>query len=136
LQTGVVDGAETVLSNVWTQKFYEVQKHVTLLHHTHQAYALVANKKFWDGLPPDIRTILEGAVRDATIYANALGEVEENEAMEKIKASGKTTIYTPTKAEIDEFRKATAPVHRAMESRLGKANIEAVYKATGFVLPR
>jgi C4-dicarboxylate-binding protein DctP len=136
LQTGVVDGSETVLSNVWTQKFYEVQKHVTLLHHTHQAYALVANKKFWDGLPPDIRTILEAAVRDATIYANALGEVEENEAMEKIKASGKTIIYTPTKAEIDEFRKATAPVHRAMESRLGKANIEAVYKATGFVLPR
>ena len=136
LQTGVVDGAETVLSNVWTQKFYEVQKHVSLTHHTHQAYALVANKKFWDGLPPDIRSILEGAVSDATIYANALGEVEEKEAMEKIKASGRTTLYTPTKAEMDDLKKTMAPVHKAMESRLGKANIEAVYKATGYAVPR
>ena len=135
LQTGIVDGSETVLSNVWTQKFYEVQKHVSLTHHTHQAYALVTNKKFWDGLPPDIRTTLEDAVRDATIYANALGEVEEKEAMANIKASGKTTIYTPTKAELDELKKAPAPVHRAMESRLGKANIEAVYKATGYSVP-
>jgi C4-dicarboxylate-binding protein DctP len=136
LQTGIVDGSETVLSNVWTQKFYEVQKHVSLTHHTHQAYALVANKKFWEGLPPDIRTTLEDAVRDATIYANALGEVEEKEAMANIKASGKTTIYTPTKTELDELKKATAPVHRAMESRLGKTNIEAVYKASGYSVPR
>jgi C4-dicarboxylate-binding protein DctP len=136
LQSGVVDGAETVLSNVWTQKFYEVQKHVSLTHHTHQAYALVTNKKFWDGLPPDIRTILEGAVRDATVYANALGEVEEKEAYEKITASGRTTIYTPTKAELDELKRATAPVHRAMEGRLGKNNIEAVYKASGYSVPR
>jgi C4-dicarboxylate-binding protein DctP len=135
LQTGIVDGTETVLSNVWTQKFYEVQKHVSLTHHTHQAYALVANKKFWDGLPADMRSTLEGAVRDATIYANALGELEEKEAIEKIRASGKTTIYIPTRGEIDELRKATAPVHKAMEARLGKANIEAVYKATGYSVP-
>ncbi|HJV94248.1 MAG TPA: DctP family TRAP transporter solute-binding subunit [Azonexus sp.] len=135
LQTGVVDGAETVLSNVWTQKFHEVQKYVTLTHDTHQAYALIANKKFWDGLPADIRTTLEGVIRDATIYANALGEVEENEAASKITASGKMTIIVPTKAESEELKKASLPIYKQMESRLGRANIEAVLKLSGQSMP-
>jgi C4-dicarboxylate-binding protein DctP len=132
LQTGVVDGSETVLSNVYTQKFYEVQKHVTLLHHTHQAYAIVVNKKFWDGLPADIRTTLEGCVADATIYANALGGAEENDARERIVASGKSTIYDPTPAEREEMRRAMMPVHQELEKRLGKDAIQAMYKASGF----
>ena len=135
LQTGVVDGAETVLSNVWTQKLHEVQKYVTLTHDTHQAYALIANKKFWESLPADIRTTLEGAVRDTTIYANALGEVEENEAASKIKAAGKMTIIVPTKAETDELKKASLPIYKTMESRLGRANIEAVLKLSGQQMP-
>jgi C4-dicarboxylate-binding protein DctP len=133
LQTGVVDGSETVLSNVWTQKFYEVQKHVTLLHHTHQAYAIVVNKKFWDGLPIDIREILESAVVDATTYANALGAAEENDAREKINASGRSTIYEPTAAEREEMKRAMMPVHQDMEKRLGKDAIQAMYRASGFV---
>ena len=136
LQTGVVDGAETVLSNVWTQKFHEVQKHVTLLHHTHQAYAIVVNKKFWDGLPSDIREILEGAVADATTYANALGAAEENDAREKIVASGRTTIYEPTAAEREEMKRAMMPVHQEMEKRLGRESIQSMYRASGFVAPR
>jgi C4-dicarboxylate-binding protein DctP len=135
LQTGVVDGAETVMSNVWTQKLHEVQKYVTLTHDTHQAYAIVSNKKFWDGLSPDIRTALEGAVRDATTYANALAEVEEKEAVDKIKASGRMSIIVPTKAETEEFKKASMPVYKTMESRLGRANIEAVLKLSGQSMP-
>ena len=134
LQTGVVDGAETVLSNVWTQKFFEVQKFVSLLHHTHQAYAIVVNKKFWDGLPPDVRGILEGAVADATVYANALGAAEEVDAIDKIKAAGKAVIYMPTAAERDEMKRAMMPVHHDMEARLGRENIQAMYRAAGFVM--
>ena len=136
LQTGVVDGAETVLSNVYTQKFHEVQKHVTLLHHTHQAYAIVVNRKFWDGLPADIRTTLEGCVADATTYANALGAAEEADAREKILASGKSTVYEPTPAERDEIRRAMMVVHQTLESRLGKEAIQTMYQASGFVSTR
>ncbi len=136
LQTGVVDGGETVLSNVWTQKFYEVQKHASLTHHTHQAYGIVANKKFWEELPADIRGILEGALKDATTYANALGAAEESDAAEKIKASGKCTIYVPTAAELAELKRAMMPVHTQMEDRLGRENIKAFYKAAEFVVPK
>src|SRR5450830_704716 len=70
LQTGVVDGTENPPSNLYTQKMHEVQKHVTVSDHGYLGYAVIVNKKFWDGLPPDIRTALEGAMKDATKYAN------------------------------------------------------------------
>ena len=133
LQSGVVDGTEGVPSNFYTQKVFEVQKHMTLSNHGHLAYAVIVNKPFWDGLPADIRTTLTGAIKDATTYANAIAATENEMALEKIKASGKTTIYTPTAAELAEWKKALMPVHKEMESRVGKTTVEAAYKATGFV---
>ena len=135
LQTGVVDGAETVLSNVWTQKFHEVQKHVTLLHNTHQAYAVVVNKRFWMSLPADLREILEGAMADATTYANAHSVAEEQDALEKIRASGKSEIHDPNPAELEEIRRAMGGVPKAMEERLGRENIQAFYRAAGLPPP-
>jgi len=136
LQSGVVDGTEGVPSNFWTQKIYEVQKHMTISNHGHLAYAVIANRKFWEGLPADIRTTLEGCVRDATSYANAIASTENKVAFDQIKASGKTTIYTPTADEINEWKKALMPVHQEMASRVGKATIEEAYKEAGFVMPK
>jgi C4-dicarboxylate-binding protein DctP len=136
LQSGVVDGTEGVPSNFYTQKIFEVQKHMTLSNHGHLAYAVIVNKKFWEGLPADIRTQLEGAIKDATVYANAIAATENATSLDKIKASGKTTLYTPTDAEINEWKKALMPVHKEMESRVGKATVDAAYKAAGFVAPK
>jgi len=136
LQSGVVDGTEGVPSNFYTQKIFEVQKHITLSDHGHLAYAVIVNKKFWDGLPADIRTILEGAMKDSTTYANAIASTENAVALDKIKASGKSTVYTLTPAETAEWKKALMPVHKEMESRVGRATIDAVYKAAGFVAPK
>jgi len=136
LQSGVVDGTEGVPSNFYTQKIFEVQKHMTLSNHGHLAYAVIVNKKFWDGLPADIRTQLEAAVKESTTYANAIASTENGRALEGIKASGKTTIYTPTPAETTEWKKALMPVHKEMEARVGKATVEAAYKAASFVAPK
>ncbi len=136
LQSGVVDGTENTPSNDYTQKIYEVQKHITVSNHGHISYAVIVNKKFWDGLPSDIRTTLEGAMKDATTYANAIAETENKTAMEKMRASGKTTIYTLTPAETAEWKKAMYVVHKDMEARVGKETIQAVYKAAGYVVPK
>ena len=136
LQSGVVDGTEGVPSNFYTQKIYEVQKHISLSRHGHLAYAVIINKKFYDGLPVDLRTVVDGAIKDATTYANAIASTENAIGLDKIKASGKTTVYTPTAAEITEWKKALMPVHKEMEGRVGKATIEAAYKSAGFVAPK
>ena len=90
MQTGVVDGSENTPSNMFTQKHHEVQKYTTLTNHGYIGYAVIANKKFWDGLPPDLRTTLEGAMKDATKYANEIAQKENDDALEGIRKSGKS----------------------------------------------
>ncbi len=132
LQTGVVDGTENPPSNFYTQKMNEVQKYLTLSDHGVIEYAVIANKKFWDGLPADIRTILEGAMKDATKYANDIAKEENDKALAAVKATGKTEILTLSPDAKAAWKKALLPVHREMESRVGKDIIQEVYKETGF----
>jgi C4-dicarboxylate-binding protein DctP len=132
LQTGVVDGQENTWSNIYTQKFHEVQKYITVSDHGVIEYAVITNKKFWDGLPADIRTALDGAMKDATKYANDIAKQENNEALEKIKASGKSQIIALTPDEKKAWKKAELKVHRDNEASIGKELIQEIYKDTGF----
>ena len=128
MQTGVVDGSENTPSNIYTQKHYEVQKYMTVSDHGYIGYAVVTNKKFWDGLPADIRTALEGAMKGATTYANAVAQQDNDKALEDIRKSGKTTVTQLTDAEKATWRKALLPVQQQMESRIGKQLIADVNK--------
>jgi C4-dicarboxylate-binding protein DctP len=129
LQTGVIDGTEGPLSNLYTQKQYEVQKHVTLTYHTISNYVVVANKAFWDKLPPDIRTTLEGAIADATAANDEMSARDEAAAIAGITASGKSVIYRPTPAEKELWMKAMQPVQEEMASRVKKETIASIREA-------
>ena len=128
LQTGVVDGTENPPSNMYTQKMHEVQKHVTVSNHGYLGYAVIVNKKFWDGLPPEIRAQLEKAMREATTFEKAIAQRDNDQALDAIKKAGRTQIYTLTVQEQAEWRKALAPVQKAMEARIGKDLISAINK--------
>ena len=132
LQTGVVDGTENPISNLYTQKMHEVQKHLTLTEHGYLGYAVIVNKKFWEGLPADVRGQLEQAMKEATAFANKIAKEENDRSLEAVKKSGKTTVYVPTKEERLAFKKAMAPVHIKMADRVGKELLQAIYKETGF----
>src|SRR5262245_11862484 len=92
LQTGVVDGCENTPSNYLSQKFHEVQKHITVSYHAHLQYAVIVNSKFWSGLPADIRGQLEKAMNEATDYTNEIAVKENEDALKEIKASGRTEL--------------------------------------------
>jgi C4-dicarboxylate-binding protein DctP len=132
LQTRVVDGTENPISNLYTQKMHEVQKHLAITDHGYLGYAVIVNKKFWDGLPADIRKQLDEAMIQSTRYANQIAKVENDTALEAVKKSGKTQVVTLTKEERAVFKKVLVPVHQKMAGRIGKETIDNVYKATGF----
>ncbi len=132
LDTGVVDGTENPPSNMYTQKMHEVQSDLTLTQHGYLGYAVIVNKKFWDGLPEDIRGQLDQAMKESTDLANRIAKEENDQALAGIEASGKTKIYTPTDEEKLAFKKKLVPVHKKMESRVGKDLIQSIYKATDF----
>jgi C4-dicarboxylate-binding protein DctP len=130
LQTGVVDGTENVWSNMYTLKFHEVQRHATLTDHGYIGYAVIVNKLFWDGLPPDIRSHLEQAMREATAFANQIAQKENDDAIAAIRASGLTEVHELTAEQREAWRQALLPVHAQMEDRVGKELVEAIRKET------
>jgi C4-dicarboxylate-binding protein DctP len=136
LQTGVVDGTEGPISNMFTQKHYEVQKYVIDTDHTYSGYAVVVNKKFWENLPPDIRTILEGAMKEATEYNNAMSDRDTVDAWKGVKAAGKTEIYKLTPAEREAWIKAMSSVQDEMAGRIGKDLLAAIRKEVAGMPPK
>ena len=132
LDTGVVDGTENPPSNMYTQKMYEVQSNMIMTQHGYLGYAVIVNKKFWDGLPADVRGQLEQAMRESTELANRIAQEENDKGLAGIRDSGKTAIAVPTDEEKLAFKKQLVPVHKTMESRVGKDLIQSIYQATGF----
>lgn len=132
LQTGVVDGTENPISNFYTQKMHEVQKHLAITDHGYLGYAVIVNKKFWEGLPADVRGQLETAMKESTDYANNIAKAKNDEDLAAVKASGKTEITVLTEAERAAFKAAMVSVHDKMADRIGKETIDAVYQAVGF----
>ena len=128
MQTGVVDGSENTPSNMFTQKHHEVQKFITLSDHGYIGYAVITNKKVWDGLPAEIRTELDKAMTEATVYANQVADKDNADALEEMKKSGKTTFVTLTPDEKAAWKAALEPVTADMAKRVGKDVIDEFQK--------
>src|SRR5436305_2491609 len=119
LQTGVADGCENTPSNYYTQKFYEVQKDITVSNHAHLQYAVIVNAKFWNGLPPDVRTQLDKAMAEATDYTNSIATKENEDALADMKKAGKTTFHYLTDDQRKAWQTAMQPTYKWAKGRVG-----------------
>jgi C4-dicarboxylate-binding protein DctP len=131
LATGRIDGTENPPSNMLTQKIFDVQKHYTLTEHGFLGYAVIVNQQFWDALPEDIRSQLNRAMKDSTIYANRVAERANAQDLVRISKSRKTEVYKPSSEEINAFKRALLPIHKEMRARIGPALLDAVYAEIG-----
>ena len=128
LQTGVVDGCENTASNYLTQKFHEVQKHITISYHAHLQYAVIVNSKFWNGLPADIRPQLDKAMAEATDYTNSIARQENEDSLAAIKASGRTTLHDLSDDQRKAWQVAMAPTYKWAKGRVGQEVLDLLVK--------
>jgi len=128
LQTGVVDGCENTASNYTTQKFDEVQKHITVSYHAHLQYAVIVNSKFWSGLPADIRGQLDKAMAEATDYTNSIAQQENTDALDQIKKNGKSTLHYLTEDQRKAWQTAMAPTYKWAKGRVGGEVLDLLSK--------
>ena len=128
LQTGVVDACENTASNYLTQKFYEVQKDITVSYHAHLQYAVIVNSKFWNGLPPDIRKQVDKAMDEATDYTNSIAVKENEDALAEIKKSGKTTLHYLTDDQKKAWEVAMRPTYAWAKGRVGQEVLDLLAK--------
>jgi C4-dicarboxylate-binding protein DctP len=128
LQTGVVDACENTASNYLTQKFFEVQKDITVSYHAHLQYAVIVNSKFWNGLPADIRPKIDKAMDEATDYTNSIAVQENEDALAEIKKSGKTTLHYLTEDQRKAWQVAMRPTYAWAKGRVGQEVLDILAK--------
>jgi len=129
LQTGVVNAQDNPWSNIYSQKYYEVQKYMTESNHGIGNYLLITNTKFWNGLPAPVRGELEAIIEEVTAEVNRQAEALNEEARQGIVASGKSEILVLTDEERAKWREAVQPAWAKFEDEIGKELIEAAQAA-------
>lgn len=127
LEQGVIDGQENTWSNMYSKKFYEVQKYITGTDHGYLGYLVVTNAQFWAYLPKDVRTELESILAEVTAWIRVNAHKINMDQKAKIVAAGTTKVTELSEAEKDEFRKAFKPVHDQFRDVVGGDLIDAVY---------
>jgi tripartite ATP-independent transporter DctP family solute receptor len=107
LQTGVMDGQENPFTQIYSAKFQETQKYLSLTGHVYTpAYVTVGAKK-WATLPEDVRKILEDTAKETQAWVYAAAEKDDNDLLAKLKAAG-MQVNTPNK---EAFIAASKPVY-------------------------
>ncbi|WP_353890893.1 TRAP transporter substrate-binding protein [uncultured Sneathiella sp.] len=127
LQQGTVNGQENTWSNIYGQKFFEVQDGTTETNHGVIDYLLVTSTEFWDGLPDDIRTQLDTIIKEVTETRNAESTKVNDEAKQAIIAAG-GVVRTLTPEQRQEWVDAMKPVWSKFEADVGADNIAEAQK--------
>jgi C4-dicarboxylate-binding protein DctP len=131
LQQGVIDGQENTNSNIYTKKFYEVSKYMTVSNHGYLGYLVVMSKKFWDSLPADLQAATKQAMKEATAkereWAVELDKSQFAEIEKYAKETKKLEITVLTPEQADAWRKVMSGIYPKFydEKVIGKDLIEA-----------
>jgi C4-dicarboxylate-binding protein DctP len=129
LQTGVVDGTENPWSNIYSKKFHEVQQYIMESNHGVLDYMVIANTKWWEGLPADIRKVLNEAMVESIKFGNEVSATEDANFRAKVIADNKAKVLPMSKEHLAAWRTAMQPVWKKFESDIGADLILAAQKA-------
>jgi C4-dicarboxylate-binding protein DctP len=124
LQTGVVDGQENTWSNIYGQKFFEVQDGITETNHGVIDYLLITSVDWWEALPEDVRTQLSTIITEVTTERNAaVNEVDAQARQAILDAGGEIRALTPEQRQT--WVDAMKPVWDQFREEVGQENIDA-----------
>ena len=124
LQTGVVDGQENTWSNIYGQKFFEVQDGITETNHGIIDYLLVTGTDWWDSLDDDVRDQLATIIQEVTETRNSESFKVNQEAKQAvIDAGGVVRELTPEQRA--KWVETMKPVWEQFKDDVGQENIDA-----------
>jgi len=128
LSEGRLDGQESLWSQIYATKIYDVQDWISVSDHMFQGYVLVIGARFWNGLPQDLRGELTLIIAETTAQARAYAAQLAMDDRKRIEDSGNAIVLGLTSSERDDWRKATADVEKRFAARIGEDLIADVRK--------
>jgi tripartite ATP-independent transporter DctP family solute receptor len=124
LQQGTVDGQENPLVVIYSSKFYEIQKYLSLTGHIWSSADFMINKGAWDALPKDLQNIVRQNAIKAAEYERQLSEKADSELIDELKKKGMQVNEVDTRP----FKLATQPIYEKYRDTYGKDLMELVDK--------
>lgn len=128
LATGKVDGEENTVSNLYTKRLYEVQKHLTVSNHNFLGYAVIVNEPFWKELPDDLKQAIEEALKEATAFNNQLSVEMNAQQLEEVLTKELMQTHIQTEEERAAWRQALQPVYDSFAPQIGPELMQEIEK--------
>lgn len=126
LEIKAIDGQENPLILIYTNKFHEVNKYITVTRHVFTPCALVMSKKFWDKLSKDDQEATRKAAKEALMFHRGLMDTANKEVMEKLKAGG-AQIDVMSAEEVKKLREKVKPVVETYTKQIGDEFVKEFY---------
>ena len=125
LQTKVVDGQENPLGQIYTSRFYEVQKYATLSGHTYSPEAVVFSLASWKKIPAKYQEEILKASAEAKKFNRELSAKMDKEYVGKLEEKG-MTVTRLTPQQIAAFQEKMMPVWDLFADKIGKDLIQKI----------
>lgn len=109
LESKAVDGQENPFSVILSNKFYEVQKHVSATNHVYAANILLVSKRFWDKLSPAEQKMMQEAAAESRAYQRQTSRAAAQKAVGELQAKG-MQYHEIAPAERERLLQAVKPV--------------------------
>lgn len=124
LQQGAFDCEENPLSNIYSAKFYEVQKYIINTNHMYAAYIVFMNEQFWNELPDEYKTIIMDSLYECREYERQICSDNDADLHSKLEDNGVTFIDL-SDAELQAFRDRLDGVYKSISDSVGQENFDS-----------
>ncbi len=114
-RTGVIDGQDNALSNIWETRVHEVQKYLSISNYQAGPDPFIVNLAWYESLPADLRAVFDGAARDAMAFSDRMNRESEQVYLEKLSKVLETNWIEGE--DLERFRKAVEPVYEILVSK-------------------
>jgi len=128
LSRNQVDGQENTMSNIYSQRFYQVQPYLTVSNHGYMGYVVLMNATFWRSLPPDIREIIEETMAEVTRWEREQAARLNDKNFEQIKESGKVQVHILTAEEKAKWQAVLEPLYEEFRSVIGAELLDEAFR--------
>jgi tripartite ATP-independent transporter DctP family solute receptor len=126
LETRALDGYEHPVVDMYANKMFEVQKYLTITNHVYTPVALLASKKWWASLSPELQKTVQKVAEETRTFQRSQELQQAGEVVSQLKAKGMSVTEMPA-AELDKIRAAVQPVIDKNSETIGSEFAQSFY---------